>query len=277
MTWAIYRIHYGTDFIKNSIKSIINDVDKIFIFYSVKPWIKTKTIFYKKRSIKFPKNPENVKKFLKENFSNNKKIIINNFECTSPKNQFGLLYNKAVEITKQKPKLLLFMEPDMIFGKNQIKLLKIEFFLKFWLKYLIVKQIEIWKYDMKSKNNHTYRIPLRSKRIGPVLWRINKKVNSINTNFGGEPFNNKKKFSHFVSILNLGFSFNKKTMFYKHLMALTFSKKIGDSLPDEDWYETKWLNWKKNSENLEISKGSQHLIKKAYKYKIPYKYYQYLV
>ena len=59
-------------------------------------------------------------------------------------------------------------------------------------------------------------------------------------------------------------------------LPLTFSKKIGDSIPDENWYEDKWLNWNESVENLEISKGSQHLIKRAFKYKIPYKYFQFL-
>ena len=49
MIWAIYRIHYGTDFITESIKSIINDVDKVFIFYSEKPWVITDYINYKKK------------------------------------------------------------------------------------------------------------------------------------------------------------------------------------------------------------------------------------
>ena len=39
MKWAIYRIHYGIDYLKNSINSIEKDFDKIFIFYSEKPWI----------------------------------------------------------------------------------------------------------------------------------------------------------------------------------------------------------------------------------------------
>ena len=65
-------------------------------------------------------------------------------------------------------------------------------------------------------------------------------------------------------------------MYYKHLLALAAFDKIKDSEPDETWYENKWLNWNKNSINLEISKGAQMNIKKAYKYKIPEKFYHYL-
>ena len=62
-------------------------------------------------------------------------------------------------------------------------------------------------------------------------------------------------------------------MLYKHLLALVFSKIIGDSLPCEMWYEDKWLNWDENTKNLGISIGGEHLIKNAYRYKIPKKYY----
>ena len=48
-------------------------------------------------------------------------------------------------------------------------------------------------------------------------------------------------------------------MLYKHLTALIFQKNWY-SIPDENWYEDKWLNWNQDMENLEISKGSQHLI-----------------
>ena len=66
MIWAIYRIHYGIDFIKQSINSIIDDVDKVFIFYSLDPWIKSKELKYRGRIINFPKNPESVEIFLKK-------------------------------------------------------------------------------------------------------------------------------------------------------------------------------------------------------------------
>ena len=79
MNIAIYRIHYGLDFIGKSIKSIIDDIDLIFIFYSNNPWIVQKKMIYKNQEIDFPNNPENVEKYLFDNFGNNSKIKIINF------------------------------------------------------------------------------------------------------------------------------------------------------------------------------------------------------
>ena len=91
MKWAIYRIHYGIDYLKNSIKSIEKDFDKIFIFYSEKPWIIKDKIKYKNQYINFPKNPEKVKDYIIQNF-NSSKFIIENYECNTPFNQFGNLF-----------------------------------------------------------------------------------------------------------------------------------------------------------------------------------------
>ena len=275
MIWAIYRIHYGIDYIKQSINSIEDEVEKVFIFYSERPWFNTDKIKYKNQLVKFPSNPEDIKAFLYKNF-NRSKFIIKKYECDTPFNQFGYLYDLSSKIANTEPKQVLFMEPDMIFGKNQLKILSYELKIKFWLNSIISRQIETWKYDNLRKNRNTYRIPMRKRRSGPVLWNINSS-DSIKTEFSGAPQNGKKHFSNFIKILNMGFSINQKTMYYKHLLALAAFNKIKDSEPDETWYENKWLNWNENLTNLDISKGAQMSIKRAYKYKIPEKFYQYLI
>ena len=45
-----YRFYY-----RESVNSIKNYVDKIFIFYSEEPWVKTDSLQYKNATIKFPK------------------------------------------------------------------------------------------------------------------------------------------------------------------------------------------------------------------------------
>ncbi|MDA8918806.1 hypothetical protein N9I08_03620 [Candidatus Pelagibacter sp.] len=269
MRWAIYRIHYGIDFIKFSVNSIINDVDKIFIFYSKEPWLKEKEISYKGKKIPFPSNPEELEKYLVKNFKDNNKIILENFECNTPLNQYGLLFKKAMQICNKIPKTVLFMEPDMLFSKNQLYALNLELKLRFWIKSLTAKQIELWKYDIKNKDTFSYRIPIRKRRAGPVIWKVNNKE-EITTNFSG--LGNKKNFSLLVSTLNLGFCINKNTMLYKHLLTLSFSKTIGDSPAVENWYEDKWLNWNENTKNLDVSIGNEKSIPKALKYKIPKKF-----
>ena len=133
MKWAIYRIHYGLDFIENSINSIINDIDKIFIFIQKSMDKKdTKNIRIK---LYLSQIIQKMFPFLVNKYKNNKKIIIKEYECNTPLNQFGKLFNLAYKLESKKPKYVIFMEPD-IFGKNQIKILKFELNIRFWLKIL---------------------------------------------------------------------------------------------------------------------------------------------
>ena len=53
MRYAIYRCLYGEDFIQESIKSVIDHVDKVFIFWTNKPWGNTDRCMYKGEEVVF--------------------------------------------------------------------------------------------------------------------------------------------------------------------------------------------------------------------------------
>ena len=101
----------------------------------------------------------------------------------------GDLYNITKKEKDNKAKFVLFIEPDMIFGKDQLKILKLELTLKFWLRNITTKQIETWKFNKDNIDN--FRIPLRKRRAGPVLWHINRSK-EIQTEFSGCSSNKKK-------------------------------------------------------------------------------------
>lgn len=252
-TIAIYRIHYGIDFIDASIRSIEKDVDEIHIWVSKEPWVKTDTIRYFGKNIPFPENPENVIDYLNKKFQTRPEVKIRFNEFSTPKNQFGILAKQSVKWRRQGIKLL-FMEPDMIFpagvlakAKQELQNLPITF-----------QQIEFWK-------NLDWRVPFRSNRFGPTLHYYQPETEIITGfgTYGGEHCLAKQP------IWNLGFCVNSNTMLYKHLLAITFSRKIGDSIPAEDWFETKWLNWTPETTDLEISAKHRHHIPKIQPFDCP--------
>jgi hypothetical protein len=120
------------------------------------------------------------------------------------------------------------------------------------------RQIEHWKSPL-------FRIPERKHRTGAVLWNM-KSVDLLprtgtQANISNMPISN-------YYVHNMGFAVSSKAMYWKHLTALAFSRKIADSLPNERWYEDRWLSWhiKNNNTNLEISVGREADIPFAYPY-----------
>ena len=70
MDWAIYSIHYGLDFLKQSIDSVIGSVDKVFVIYSLEPWVVKDTVNYLGKDMPMPKLHEDVVAFMEKHYSN---------------------------------------------------------------------------------------------------------------------------------------------------------------------------------------------------------------
>jgi hypothetical protein len=252
MNWAIYRIHYGTDFLEDSINSIIDSVDKVFVIYSLNPWVVKDTVSYLGNEIPMPKLHEDVVSFMEKHYSDNKKVEWFNQEASTPDNQFRNYYDICVEKQNFEPHTVLFIEPDMVYTKGDVDYLRKQLLFN-TTPCLGTTQIELWKW-------HRWRIPQRS-RIGPVMWMPLRSPN-FRTHFGPTMPGVEHVHQH-IQNYNFGFCLNPQTMLYKHLTAINFSATIGDSIPSQEWYRKKWLNWNTKTRDIEISEKWKHLIPKA--------------
>ena len=258
MNWAIYRIHYGLDYLKQSIDSVIDTVDKVFVIYSLDPWVVKDTVNYLGKTIPMPKLPEDVPGFMQKHYSDNNKVVWIREEVSTPKNQFRKYYNICAIRENRIPTKVLFMEPDMVFFKSTVQKLfdQLTFSDKPCLGTL---QVELWK-------DYNWQVPQRQ-RIGPVAWQI-KRMPNFSTHFGPTS-PNIEYIAKDIKSYNFGFCFNAATMLYKHLTAINFSAEIGDSIPSQEWFRDKWLNWTPKTKDIEISEKWKHLIPKAVPYNMP--------
>lgn len=257
--WAIYRIHYGLDFLKQSIDSIKNSVDKVFVIYSVHPWVYRDTVNYMGVEIPMHPLPDDVFQFMYDNYRAKQKVSYWRSEFTTPANQFRLLYDQCVEKEGSAPDMVLFMEPDMVYYKPMVDALFEELDQRKDIPCLGSLQIELWK-------NTEWRIPQRD-RIGPMIWHT-KRAPDFKTHFGTwHP--QYQLASSYVQNYNFGFCLNSTTMLYKHLTAINFSAAIGDSIPSQEWYMEKWLKWTPETTDLEIAEKWKHLIPRAEIYNMP--------
>jgi len=230
MRYAIYRIHYGLDFLGKSIESVIDEVDKVFVFWSKRPWFK--------QCKDLPPLNENVLEFCKKY----DKVIVIEKEFDLPENQFKKMYDHVVS-EYSKPDQVLMMEPDMVWDRETLS--------EVWkLKdnEISFNQIEFWK------NEDWY---IKRDRPGPTLWNVapHKTMKGC--------WASKQKRHETLRCYNYGFCLSPEVMKYKHEVAIQSSKYYGDSLPSKEWYEEKWLNWTPETRDLEISEAHKHLIEKA--------------
>ena len=125
--YAIYRIHYGLDFLGKSIESIQKHVNKIFVFWSKEPWYK--------ECQNLPPLNENVVEFCKQ-YSD---VTVMEREYDRPDNQYKLMYDEICQYYPR-PDQVLMMEPDMVWDHNNLN--------QVWElrdKEISFSQIEFWK------------------------------------------------------------------------------------------------------------------------------------
>ena len=252
---AIYRIHYGLEYLEQSINSILEDVDHVFVFHSTKPWSKRGEVTYLGETFPLPQLEEDVQQFCADKFNSKVKYIQQEFDTSE--GQWTTMYNHVAEHYGEAHQTLM-MDPDMVFAPGDAKKL-----FDHDCAFVNVTQIELWK----GMNN---RIPQRQ-RIGPTIWN----VPPVYTGKGTEQDNNLNVHPT-IQCYNFGFCMSPKIMFYKHLVALMGSADIGDSIPAERWFIDKWTNWEPETQDLEISANHAATIKQIEPYNAPHDIQQYM-
>lgn len=280
--YAVYRLLYGEDFIKESIESILDHVDKVFIFWSKYPFYKVRYVHYLGEDIRFPKKFDNSIEVIKSINSDKIEIIEKHYKTNT--NQFTKMYNDFIKDKYEKCDILMMIEVDHVFRKDQLELALDEFIEKD-LESATTEQWEIWrgfKHYVPQWNDPKveYDIPIKLRDLDCYKYCKNqnprKRMCTMFVNM--KHFNelpktgmhcnlnhidyNDTKYRLQARTHNFGFAKSEKTMFYAHLISLAVSSKIGDSVGNERWYEDVWLNWKPEMKNLEGCAG--------YEWHIPY-------
>jgi Tfp pilus assembly protein PilF len=242
LVYAVYRCLYGEDFIQESLKSITDHVDKIFIFWDDTPWGDVTECVYKGETIKFPMKFDNVVDKIRE-LDNPKIELLYDHQYTA-ENQLTHFMNDVILPKYKKPSVVLFLGADHVFRSDQMKKAVEEFREKEYV-FATTDQVEVWK-------GFRHRLPERQNEVGAIFCNLGKLEKMPATlKHGGLLV--MPKLSAYVH--NFGFAVSEKTMYWKHLVSIAVSRKFGDPVPPEDWYEEKWIRWnyESNNENLEIS------------------------
>jgi len=259
--YAVYRCLYGAEFIEKSIRSVLHIADRVFVYWTNKPFAGVWEVEWEGVIVKLPDILPDITDVLTplvEEFG--ERVVVCYDHWGVPDNQFTHLINDRLLGDALCPDYVICMEPDMVWKKDQLKK-AYEEFTESKLLSATLPQVELWK-------TPEWCIPSRPKRIGPVFFNMKDKYRHGVPETGKS--GNTKDMGRLEGchVHNFGFCVQIRTMFLKHILALGFSREIKDSQPNEKWFFDKWVTWdpETNNVNLEISEGREHTISKA----IPY-------
>ncbi|MCG2720610.1 MAG: tetratricopeptide repeat protein [Thermodesulfovibrionales bacterium] len=246
--YAIYRCSYGEDFIQESIKSINDYVDRIFIFWDDKPAGNVTKCRYKGEDVRLPRKFDNVITKIRELDNHKIELIYDHWEAVD--NQLTHFVNDIILSKYERPSVVLFLEVTHVFRNEQIQKALVEFKEKGYV-FATTGQVEVWK-------GLGHRLPERPNKAGTILCNLMKLERLPETLKHGGVLVMPKLSAH---VHNFSFALSEKIMYWKHLMSLAVSQKFGDYSPPEEWYEEKWLGWdfKSNNENLQITEQDKNL------------------
>ena len=246
--YAIYRMYYGEDFIEESIRSIYNYVDKIFVFAPNKAYGNVHTgrvdnSLLLVESMRMA-TPEIKSKII---------VIKNDKHYQDPMNQFTNLFNTYIYKVYPPPDAVMCFETDTLWEEEELEAYLITLSLLKQDRSLIASQVEFW-------HNNNWELPWRQRKT-LITHKLDKKGKMPKTDRSGHRIRGSMVTSS-RKVYNFGFCMSPENMKIKCDLGIAFSKIIGDSIPNPHWYKNKWLQWHPvyNNKNLEISDGHEHLI-----------------
>lgn len=260
MIVACWRVLYGEDFLIPSLRSVLPFVDKAVIFWSDRPWGAARSVSYLGTETPIPWTEGKpfdgwVDRMRGEEFDPKPPIEQHYFHHPGPVGYWTAAV--ADRFGSEIPDTLILLECDHVWDAKGLEAALREFKANRY-RAATSRQVELWR-------TFDWRVPERPNRTGTVFWSGKGLKALPPTRHQGEPTGTD---FHLLSpaVHNLGFCVSEETMLTKHLCALSFSARIGDSRPNERWVEDVWKRWEPGMENLEIARGWEHTIPRA----IPY-------
>ena len=255
--YAIYRCLYGSDFVQQSIESVLPYVDKAIVVWAGKPFADVTQWEHRGKIYRFPVRfddlPERVWAM------NDPRVQFVEEYIPNPRNQWTEIVNDIVIPKYGKPDVAMFMHVPMVWdGKELAKAL--EEFQTSHYQCANTWQIEIWR-------GFDWRIPKRH-RAGAGFWNLRDVGRMPQTHLDCNPVGVPLQSLPMLcgAVHNLRYTQNPNIMFWRHLVVQAYVAKLGDSVPDPTWFEEKWLHWMPETRDLEQSLRWKHLIPQAEAY-----------
>jgi hypothetical protein len=238
-TVAIYRLLYGSDFIGESLASIYDSVDHILCFVTHEVFGGRKVVNYFGHDLYLPHDIDGLTDAIRRwksrhDYANKVQIVSNRFGADL-KGQVGKMVNTLV-LPHFNCTHLLFVEADEVWHADS-------------LANLMSLAARTDADEVLTGCHLFWRSPrFVSTRTNPycVLRALKGKTSiGVTGHALAEVDPNLKRVSDpGVFVHNFGYAASARTVFWKHITGLSFSRDARlDSVPREDWFEKSWRAW----------------------------------
>lgn len=256
MRIAIYSsVLYGSDFIVESIRSILPHVDLVYVVLMTRPWGGTSGVTYNGEWVPWPDKFDDTREKLAAMNEPRVKVVITYKD--SPWNRWGyaldLVQTLCPGITE-----IVFLDPDCVFRDEDADMIFDDWAAHPDFQWASVPQIELW------------RTPAWQIKRPRMMASLHRGDLSLISDEKRKQLGVKVPLSHTLAgrVHNFGFCCSPRNTRWKHLCSMAFSPVIGESIPNPRWYEVKWLNWKPGIGDLEPSIRCESSIREAVPYNI---------
>ncbi len=239
-TAAVYRLLYGSDFITQSIESVYDRVDHVLCFVTNEAFGGQRVIRYFGRDVYLPHDIDGVRETIeawaREHDHAGKVEIIDNPFGSTLLGQVSSMLNEIV-LPSYDLTHVLFLECDEVWHPDNLAGL-------FDLaseseadEFLVHTCHLFWKspsFVSTRTNPYTVLRALKGRAsIGETAHALAERDDSL-----------ARERDERVAVHNFGYAGSERTMFWKHLTGLSFSRDMKlDSPPREEWFEDVWRAW----------------------------------
>lgn len=257
MRIAVYRALYGEDFVRHSVESVLQAVDQIAFVYAGRPYADaTEGVRYD--GVKF-KIPQPIDRML-ERLPKDPRIRVFELYNPTPWGHWTRIFNEIVIPNYGSPDMAVCVFPVQVWRNGELDR-AFEEFKRLRVPYANSAQVDIWRgFDWALP-----RLPIRN---GANF--LNLRMRPVKaTQFDCFPCHVSQAPQLEKTLLhNLRNAQNPNTTFWKCMAVGAYAKAVGDSEPNPNWFEDKWLNWTPETTCLNMSKRWGHTSFKAEPYAV---------
>lgn len=239
---AVYRLLYGSDFIAESISSVYDACDAVLCFVGRKPFGGRDSVEYFGREVFFPHDIDGVADTIRawcvEHDQAGKVRIIENPYDAVLENQLASLVDEFI-LPHYDCSHVLQVEFDEVWRADMIRGLAETAAMSDADELLATSDL-FWRAPwFVSRRDNPYAIMRRITDACRIAGTIGPTGNALMS-----ARNDLKRERVEAHPHNFGYASSTRTMFWKHLTGLSFSRDLRmDSVPREEWFEDVWRVW----------------------------------